>query len=407
MFLQRIKGHHSGHPKRVKPASKELLEEYLSQTSPDQADGAIYFHVPFCDNICSFCSMNRTKLDDEIDEYANYLISQIEHYAKFEYIKQKEFSSVYFGGGTPTTLKERHLERIITAINQNFKLTKNVEFSFESTLHNLSISKLRLMQNLGVNRFSIGIQTLSDRGRKILNRINDGIKASEHLAKLRSEFSGILCADIIYNYPEQSIHECQKDAEILKQIGVDSVSFYSLQFLDGSEFCKNYDTNYYKLEQDIILHHTFLESMIDDNHYLLELTKIAKKDRDSYHYIAMTHKGADILPIGIGAGGAIGKYGIFNYKKEQQMIGILADEEIEYKKFIALFQYQNVSFDDIKKYNLGEKTISTLNDFFKKCEENSLLSFNKNGYTLTRDGIFWGNNIATEVGKIAQKEFYK
>lgn len=260
------------------------------------------------------------------------------------------------------------------------------------------------MQALGVNRFSIGIQTFSQRGRKILNRVHNQSAAIDHLAKLRAEFSGMLCADIIYNYPDQSEDELKFDVATLKQIGADSTSFYSLQFLDGSEFSKSYDTGYYDLKTDRRLHHLFVEQMLDDAHEMLELTKISKIGRDVYRYIRLTHAGVDVLPLGIGAGGKVGEFGIFNMKKSSKMVGILPESEQNFKKFIALFQYHSVKFSEIKKF-IGDESFDKLMQSLRLWQSWGLLNFTSHGYELTLDGIFWGNTIAEEISKITQKDF--
>ena len=160
MFNKRIKGHSVAPSKRPDMVSEDELWEFL-ESVPDDNEGVIYIHVPFCDNICSFCSMNRTKLEDELDEYTKFLLSEIEKYSATNYLKGKKIGSVYFGGGTPTILKERHLEQVINALKGSFNILPECEFSLESTLHNLNISKLRLLNELGVNRYSIGVQTFS------------------------------------------------------------------------------------------------------------------------------------------------------------------------------------------------------------------------------------------------------
>lgn len=405
MFTERIKTHHSGHPKKSTFSSEEELFEFLENESPKQKDGAIYFHVPFCDNICSFCSMNRTKLDGELDEYTEFLLSEIDKYSKFNYIKQKSFESIYFGGGTPTTLKERHLERIITAINEKFNLSPTCEFSFESTLHNLSISKVRMMQSLGVNRYSIGIQTFDDEGRKLLNRVHSKTAAIDHLAKIKEEFKGLVCTDIIYNYPNQTEAQVREDAKILKELGVDSTSFYSLMFIDGSKLSKEISQDYYDLKIDKMLHHAFVDEMFRDGDYeFLEYTKINRKGRDEYKYIRLSHSGADVLPLGIGAGGGVGDFGIFNMKKKMKMVGILPPEEKNRQKFIALFQYVEVKFSDMLKY-IGQNKFSELMEFFKKCEAAGYMHVGEEAINLSVEGVFWGNTIANEVMKITAKEF--
>ncbi len=80
MFNKRIKGHSVAPSKRPDMVSEDELWEFL-ESAPDENEGVIYIHVPFCDNICSFCSMNRTKLEDELDDYTKFLLSEIEKYS--------------------------------------------------------------------------------------------------------------------------------------------------------------------------------------------------------------------------------------------------------------------------------------------------------------------------------------
>lgn len=79
--------------------------------------------------------------------------------------------------------------------------------TFETTLHNLGVEKAKLLQENAVNRLSVGIQTFSNRGRKMLNRTFSKEEAVQRLQDLRKAFHGLLCIDIIYNYPEQSDEE--------------------------------------------------------------------------------------------------------------------------------------------------------------------------------------------------------
>src|SRR3712207_3505840 len=96
-----------------------------------------------------------------------------------------------------------------------------------------------LLQANGVNRLSVGIQTFSDRGRNILNRTFPKKETIQRLQDLRKAFHGLLCIDIIYNYPAQSDQEVLEDIRIASDLGVDSISFYSLMIQEGSEILKN------------------------------------------------------------------------------------------------------------------------------------------------------------------------
>lgn len=408
MFDTRIKTHHAGlrkTKKHQKPLSKEELEDFL-QTTPTHKEGVIYFHVPYCDNICSFCSMNRSKLDGELDNYANFLLQKIDYFSKQPYIKQKKFESVYFGGGTPTIFKKTQLEKIIKAINKSFNLDKSCEFSFESTLHNLNEDKIKLMQDLGVNRYSIGIQTFSDEGRKLLNRVGSKDKTIKKLSKIREAFKGNMCIDIIYNYPNQTKDEAKQDAQISKDLGVDSVSFYSLMFHDGSDLSQKVSLkDYYVLEHDKALHDIFLETMLkDDNYEILEYTKINKKNRDKYKYIRLSHKGVDILPIGVGAGGRLGKYSSFSPTMHMQMFLNTQEEELKLKLLGSLFQYPRIKYKEIKK--LTSQTIyEQIYTFLQEVERFGYIRLEDETIEFEKSGIFWGNTIASKILDIALKDY--
>ncbi len=405
MFKTRQKGH-AGPSKGKKPqaASRAELEAFL-QTEPLEKDGVIYIHVPFCDNICSFCSMNRTKLNDELDDYTKFLLGEIEKYGKFPYLQGKNFRSVYFGGGTPTILKEKHLKPVITALRANFNISDDCEFSLESTLHNLNLGKLRLLESLGVNRFSIGVQTFSDKGRKLLNRVGGKNAAIKRLKALRQNFDGMLCTDIIFNYPNQSLNEVLQDARLIDELSIDSTSFYSLQFFEGSTLGKTISQDYYDVNYERELHNAFARELFSTGNYeVLEYTKFNRKGRDEYRYIRLGHQGADVLPLGKGAGGHIGNYGLYNVKENMQMISKSDDKQRAQGRFKSLFQYDKIDLARVKNF-IGDESFGELMEFFKKCEEAGYLKIENGFLNYTIDGVFWGNSIATEVSNITQKDF--
>lgn len=404
MFKTRQKGHHIPRLTEPQMVLSDQFEKYLNQ-KPNDENGVLYFHIPFCDNICSFCNLNRVKINDEIQAYTNFLIQSIKYYSKFEYIQNKIFKSIYFGGGTPTILKNVQIEQLFKAINENFRIAKDVEFSSESTLHNLSISKLNLMKSLGVNRYSFGVQTFSDNGRKILNRKGSCESAIKKLENIRENFDGLVCADIIYNYPNQTIYEVKNDAKILKELKIDSVSFYSLQFHKGSKFFKKFNSDYYDLSYDLALHDAFIDEMLDENYEILEYTKLNRKNRDRYLYIKLSNQGVDILPIGNGAAGRIGKYSIMT-DSGKNMIFKNSQNSIEFSNFAKLFQYPKINLSDISKF-LDEEFFKKEMDFFKKCENLGYVEITKDEIIFNKSGIFWGNTIALNVINISKEYFLK
>ena len=403
MFKERIKSHHRSKLFESVSASENELFDALEQPAKD-SDCVIYLHVPFCDNICSFCSMMRSKLGDELDEYAKFLVRQIKDYGEMPYFDTKSVKSIYFGGGTPSVFSETHFEKVLGALHKNFKIADDCEISVETTLHNLDTQKALALQSFGVNRFSIGVQTFSRQGRALLNRVHKPARAIERLKDLREKFEGMLCCDIIYNFPNESVEEAIADANYVNELGLDSASFYSLMFFEGSELSKKIDTSYYDLPTDKKLHHAFAEALLQsENFEVLELTKLARKGRDNYGYIKLSHKGTDILPIGNGAGGHVAGFGIYGVSGHK-MISRTNECEAAYGVLCSLFQYPIVNLNALKD-GLSASVYDEALQKLKEFESWGLLELKDEKSILNLDGIFWGNNINEEIANIMKKDF--
>ena len=410
-FTKRFKSHadSSGLVSNYFRKNKKMITETelfkLLENPAKEKEGVIYVHVPYCDKICSFCNLNRKKLDNDLEDYTNFLVSEFEKYGKTPYMKSKEIKVVFFGGGTPTILKEHQLEKIFKSIHENYNLSDDCEFTLETTLHNLNLNKIKILEKYGVNRLSVGIQSFAEKGRNMLNRTFTKEEAIRRLKELKENFSGMVCTDIIYNYPEETVEEVMEDAKIVADLEIDSTSFYSLMIHEGSKMSKDIKENTfelnYQLETDRKLHHAFLERLLATGKYeVMEHTKIVRKGRDKYNYIRFTHKGADILPIGVGAGGKIANTDIFriNQEKAFYMMSENTEEENRFKRISGLFQYPEVYFSDLKKY-VSEEVFEELYKLFKNFEAKGYMKVHETHTELTTEGIFWGNNISSVVLK--------
>ena len=410
-FTKRFKSHAdssglvSNHFRKNKKMITETELFKLLENPAKEKEGVIYVHVPYCDKICSFCNLNRKKLDNDLEDYTNFLVSEFEKYGKTPYMKSKEIKVVFFGGGTPTILKEHQLEKIFRSIHENYNLSDDCEFTLETTLHNLNINKIKVLEKYRVNRLSVGIQSFAEKGRNMLNRTFTKEEAIKRLKELKENFSGMVCTDIIYNYPEETVEEVMEDAKIVADLEIDSTSFYSLMIHEGSKMSKDIKENTfelnYQLETDRKLHHAFLETLLATGEYeVMEHTKVVRKGKDRYNYIRFTHKGADILPIGVGAGGKIADTDIFriNNEKAFYMLSENTEEENRFKRISGLFQYPEVYFSELKKY-VSEEVFEELYKLFKNFEAKGYMKIYDTHTELTTEGIFWGNNISSVVLK--------
>jgi len=124
MFSQRYKSHHD-----TKSALEKLLPEgkardratdldfnKIVSSTPLNDKRILYVHVPYCDHLCKFCNLNRSLIEGNTGNYADYIINELKSYRNTVYIQEKPFKAVYFGGGTPTVFNCRELEKILKAV---------------------------------------------------------------------------------------------------------------------------------------------------------------------------------------------------------------------------------------------------------------------------------------------------
>jgi oxygen-independent coproporphyrinogen-3 oxidase len=415
MFTERFRSHHDAERrlsaalnvvKRSNPVDWSEVEREL-QGSPRGGPRGIYIHIPHCDKICSFCNLNRTERKGaDLDAYTDYIVKEIESFGAYPYVREQPFNAVYFGGGTPTVLSTDQLFRILDALHGHIPLAADCEITLETTQHNLGARKAAALAGRGVNRFSVGIQTFSGRGRKVLGRTYGEEKALEDLYALRAAFKGALGIDIIYSYPEQSLEEIRRDAEICGSSGVDSVSFYSLMIHDGSALGQSIEKGELQFVRDLDWdkerHHLFYKQLTESGFTLLELSKLARPGRDAYRYIHIRYENGDLIPIGAGAGGTVAGFPVYSMAPGRRMVSPGNKKYDRYYRMLGELQFG--LYDPVKMTGglgpaaekaVGEKIAELAGQgFLVPVPESS-------AWSLSPDGVFWGNNIAVEVLRAA------
>lgn len=402
MFDIRYKSHHDVKNIIDKKMGRKIVTPFtfnkILKANPITQEGGIYVHTPYCDKICSFCNMNRKQIDNDLNDYTDYLCKEFKKYGEKNYIKKKNITTIFFGGGTPTIYKAHQLEKILSTLRENFNISDNCEFTFETTLHNLTWEKLEIMEKYGVNRISIGIQTFSNRGRKLLNRTYEQEYITNRIKEIRERFKGLICIDIIYNYPDQTDEEIETDAKLACELGVDSVSFYSLMIQEGSQISKDRSENKvifrYNLARDKELHDKFLDITLSNGYSILEHTKITN-GKDEYRYIKNVNSSSDLIAIGIGAGGRVSNYEFFHLNK---LITFYAyDNELKFrvKKLSGILQYKKINLSEIKE--LAKEYYDKIYHILKDFEKKGLIILTDDTMEYTLDGVFWGNSITATL----------
>jgi oxygen-independent coproporphyrinogen-3 oxidase len=383
---------------------KRLLQRLLEKPERPGSSAGVYIHVPFCDRICSFCSLNRQERKGaDLAAYTAYLVSEVKTWGAYPYIREQRVDAVYFGGGTPSVLNAAQLQSVLGALKDSLPLARDCEITLESTLHNLGAEKAAALEAAGVNRLSMGIQTFSPRGRELLNRTYGAEKAIGELEALRKTFSGVLGIDIIYSYPGQTLEELRRDAEACVSLGVDSVSFYSLMIHQGSSLGKAIEQKRLEFQRDAAFdrdrHHLFYRSLRAAGFELLELSKLARPGRDAYRYIHAQYGGGDLIPIGSGAGGRAAGFQIYSLSPGRRFVAPPDPRHETYRRLLGQLQFGRYG-SPLLCQDLGPRGKAAVEETARSFVSRGLLEAD---LTLSADGAFWGNNMAAAILEAAIK----
>jgi coproporphyrinogen III oxidase-like Fe-S oxidoreductase len=182
---------------------------------------SLYVHIPFCRALCPFCCFNRYLFNPDLARrYFTDLKRELELYLERGF----SFSSVYFGGGTPTIL----MDELSTFIAYLRKRSPIKQVSLETTPGELTASNIGLLKNIGINRLSVGVQSFDESVLKTMGRNNgpaDEVK--KRLLAAEGQFD-TLNVDFVFNFPGQTVVQFQSDVAAIKELGIDQATFYPL-----------------------------------------------------------------------------------------------------------------------------------------------------------------------------------
>lgn len=195
----------------------------------------LYVHIPFCLKKCAYCDFSSySGVESEIrDRYVSHLISEIRSYSKHPKIK---VDTVFFGGGTPSLLTPREFEAISEAIHSTFLVEENTEFTMEANPGTVTRDNLPSYIASGVNRISMGVQSINDNELKILGRIHTADEFLRAYEAVRACGVGNVNVDVMYGIPEQTRDSFRKTLNAVISASPEHVSAYGLMLEEGTPF---------------------------------------------------------------------------------------------------------------------------------------------------------------------------
>ena len=355
---------------------------------------SLYVHIPFCRHICHYCDFAKRIYNEELaDQYLNQLEKEISR------IRQECFDTVYIGGGTPSALNCRQLEKLFGILSV-FAVGK--EFTFEINPETMTPEKAMLLKKYGVNRVSIGIQTFNEEILKEIGRTHVLQDVENTFRYLKEAGIDNISIDLMYGFEHQTVEQLQQDIEKAVRLDIKHISIYELEVHEGT-----------------VLGHRGYKNCSDDDLYLMystirkqlplygfqqyEISNFALEGYQSVHNKTYWHYN-DYIGVGLGAAGK--EYHIRyenTHSLKQYLAGDWRQEEIklslEDERFESVMMgLRLLEGIEIKEYN---KTLScNILDHYREPIEKNLSSGRliiDGGYLKLSDtGIYLMNDVLVD-----------
>jgi len=364
----------------------------------------VYVHIPFCVkkcNYCDFCSYPGS-LDSHIEEYVKALFREIDSYKEKRKIPA---STLYFGGGTPSLLEPNMLERILEKLYSVFDFSRGFEFTLEANPGTVTKEKAFAYRSLGVNRISMGLQSIHEKELKKLGRIHSFDEFIESYKSVRAAGFDNVSVDLMYGLPFQTKESFLSTLKAVTELDPQHISSYGLIVEPGTPFYSERDSLPLPSEDEecdmYYLACDFLAAA-GYNHY--EISNFAKPTFESRHNLKYWR---DEEYIGLGAS-AYSYYGgkrygnsrdIFEYvtspmRVEEEII-TPSEESYEYA-MMRLRLKEGFSLSDFRE-RFGYSFLEGKEKIISSFVGNGLVKLSDDRISFTEKGFYLSNNLLTEI----------
>ena len=368
----------------------------------------LYIHIPFCVKKCAYCDFLSGPSDEESREkYIELLCAEID--ACKGKVEEYQVSTVFFGGGTPSILYGNQIEKIMSKLREVFVFAKDAEISIEMNPGPVTEEKLAAYKKAGINRLSIGLQSVHDEGLKMLGRIHtyDEFLHSYKMAR-EAGFENINI-DLISAIPGQTVESWAKTLQTIVNLQPEHISAYSLIIEEGTPFYEKYGEGsgvdllpsedderemYWQTKQ--ILHEAGYERY--------EISNYAKAGRECRHNIGYWER-TPYLGFGIGAASLFEETRYANpsnieeyrmsFDEKFKAEKLSTEERMEEFMFLGLRMMRGISKERFAmEFDVNIEEV--YGEQIEKLKKLELLEENSDRIYLTEKGIDVSNSVFVE-----------
>lgn len=378
-----------------------------------QGDGSearhllIYVHVPFCVSKCNYCAFPSQVFNQvTFAWYLKTLLSEIEIWGKR--LRKPKIGTIYFGGGTPSLIPPFQLELIMEALKRNFTFTKGMEITIEANPDSVTnLSYFQTLLAMGINRLSMGFQSLDDKTLRTLGRPHNGRQAIEAFQLARQAGFSNISVDLIWGLPRMKLKDWMDQLKAVVKLKPEHLSCYGLSIEPGTPFESMQKDVDLELPQEsdqarmFIYGAEYLESM---GYIQYEISNFAKMGFISRHNQGYWD-GLDYLGMGPSAVSTIGNRRLTNpefmdaYDAAVRGGYIGEDYEVltpevrsEELIMLSLRTSRGLKLLDHKEMT-GRDLIAEKKGLIKALHKNGLIKMSAGFLRLTKNGMLVSNSI--------------
>lgn len=308
-----------------------------------QNKGGIYIHIPFCLRKCNYCAFLSGPSDTRSRaRYVEDLCSEIRLRAS----EMPEADTVYFGGGTPSLLTPAQIDQILMTVKENFILPADAEITLEANPGTLTAESLKGYRSAGVNRLSMGVQSMDDRRLHMLGRIHSAEDVALEFFLAREAGYDNINLDLMFGIPGMTLKDALMDLRKIADLDPEHISFYSLQLEEGTPFFQQFEEG--KLQEvpdelDREMYHRGIDFLKFCGYQHYEISNLCKPGRASRHNAKYWNM-SEYLGLGLGASSYV------HHRRSSNTTNIIEYREcLEQGKLPIGEVHRNSEFDDVSE----------------------------------------------------------
>lgn len=366
-----------------------------------------YIHIPFCEHICFYCDFNKVFIEGQpVDEYIEALLKEIK--LTKELYPSDTTETIYIGGGTPTSLSAKQLDRLLGGVKKLLPFNPTNEFTVEANPGDLTLDKIKVMQTHGVNRLSMGVQTFDDRLLKKIGRKHTAQDVFDTMTLLEKAAFSNVSIDLIYALPNQTMESFEDTLD--KAIGLDlpHYSMYSLILENKTMFynwARQGRLHLPGIDVEGDMFERAIECMTLAGKHQYEVSNFCEPGKESQHNLVYWNND-HYYGLGAGASGYLGNVRYKNHGPIQHYLEPLRQDKLptittenltikhqmEEEMFLGLRKKQGVSLTNFEE-KFGQKFDSVYGEIAQQLIDEEMLQIKNSYISLTDKGLILGNDV--------------